>query len=160
MDGDALKALATIIRHRDLMRANLHAVASELERRAILHDESKLRPDELEGFVRINRTAREHPYGSAEYVESMTAEKGLDGCIGLHYSRNSHHPEHHPHERDMGWLDVIEMVLDWKAAADAYGHYGLRESLPKHRDRFDFSLGQWWLIEQVVGWIEEVPHAG
>jgi hypothetical protein len=46
------------------------------------------------------------------------------------------------------------MVLDWKAAADTYGKQTLRGSLPHHRERFAFAAAQWWLIEQVVEWIE------
>lgn len=154
MTNDELLALSTITRHRDAVRLNVQRLTHDLERRALAHDLSKLSPDEVEGFVRINQAAREHPYGSDEYIASMRREKGPDGCITLHFSRNSHHPEYHEHERDMGWLDLIEMVLDWKAAADTYGKATLREGLATHRQRLDFTEAQWWLIEQVVDWIE------
>lgn len=152
--GDAVRALATIARHRDLVRANVQRLTQELERRAIVHDASKLSVDEVEGFVRINAAARAHPYGSPEYVASMDSEKGPGGCITLHYARNSHHPEHHDCAAKMGFLDIIEMVLDWKAASDGYGKMTLRGSLPVHRGRFMFTTAQWWLIEQVVDFIE------
>jgi hypothetical protein len=154
VSGDELKALATIIAHRDAVRLNMQRLRHEIERRALAHDLTKISLDELGGFVRINRTAREHPYGSDEYRDSMEREKGEDGCITLHYARNSHHPEYHAQPADMGFLDVIEMVLDWKAAADTYGKQTLRGSLPHHRERFAFTAAQWWLIEQVVEWIE------
>lgn len=154
MSADELLALATIIRHRDTVRMNIQRLTQELDRRALTHDLSKLSKDEIGGFARINRAAREHPYGSPEYRESMRREKGPDGCITLHFSRNSHHPEFHADPQSMGFLDIVEMVLDWKAAADTYGQNTLREGLAVQRDRFAFSAPQWWLIEQVVEWIE------
>lgn len=157
MTEDGIKALATITRHRDMVRLNMQRLSQEIERRALTHDMTKLSPDELGGFVRINRAAREHPYGSDEYTASMEREKGEDGCITLHYARNSHHPEHHAKPLDMGFLDIIEMVLDWKAASDTYGKMTLRGSLPHHRERFLFTSEQWWLIESVVDWIEDAP---
>jgi len=156
-ETDGVKALATIVAHRDHVRLNMLALTNELERRALQHDLSKLSPTELEGFVRINRAAREHPYGSEEYRASMDAEKGPSGCITHHYERNSHHPEFFASPKDMGFLDIIEMVLDWKAASDTYGSMTLRGSLPHHRARFDFSDEQWWLIESVVAWIDPAP---
>lgn len=154
MSGDELKALGTIIAHRDAVRLNMQRLTHEIERRALAHDLTKLSLDELGGFVRINRAARQHPYGSDEYRDSMEREKGEGGCITLHYARNSHHPEHHAQPADMGFLDVMEMVLDWKAAADTYGKQTLRESLPVHKDRFRFTTEQWWLVMQVVEWVE------
>lgn len=154
MTKDELLALATIMRHRDALRLNAQRLIHELERRSLAHDLSKLSTDEIEGFVRINRAAREHAYGSEEYVESMRREKAPTGCITLHLSRNSHHPEFHENDRDMGWLDIIEMVLDWKAASDTYGKNTLRDGLAVHRERFEFTEAQWWLIEQVVDWLE------
>lgn len=154
MNRDELLTLATIIRHRDCLRANIQRLIHELERRSLRHDLSKLSTDEIEGFVRINKAAREHPYGSDEYRASMEREKGPEGCITLHFTRNSHHPEYHLQDEDMGFLDLIEMVLDWKAAADTYGKQSLKGSLPHHRERFLFTDEQWWLIEQVVDWLE------
>lgn len=153
-ERDDLKALATIIRHRDSVRLNVKLLTDELSTRALAHDLSKLAVDEVEGFARINSAAREHAYGSAEYKASMDSEKGPGGCIALHFSRNSHHPEFHASPRSMGFLDIIEMVLDWKAAADTYGKQSLREGMVHHRARFDFAPEQWWLIESIVDWIE------
>jgi len=155
MNDDQVLALATIIRHRDFVRLRLHRLVAELQRRAIAHDESKLTTDEILGFCRINRAAREHPYGSVEYNASMDSEKQPGGCISLHFSRNSHHPEFHGSADAMGFLDIIEMVIDWSAASATYGKTSLRDSLSKQRERFQFTDSQWWLIEQAVAWLEE-----
>lgn len=154
MSDDGIRALATIIRHRDMVRLNVKKLTDELSTRALAHDLSKLMVDEIDGFVKINKAARENAYGSPEYEASFRAAKEPGGCIALHFSRNSHHPEFHGHERDMGFLDLIEMVLDWKAASDTYGQNTLRGGLAVHRRRFEFEPEQWWLIEQVVDWIE------
>ena len=87
----------------------------------------------------------------------MKSEHGKDGCITLHFSRNSHHPEYYFNPADMGFLDIIEMVFDWNAAAKTYGTNTLSESLEVQRKKDigrTLTKEQWWLIEQVVEWIE------
>ena len=151
---DRFNALLTIMRHRETVAEHLHNLADYFRHRAREHDRSKLRLDEFAGFSRINRIAREHPYGTQEYEESMDTEKGPDGCITLHFSRNAHHPEYHGHEREMGLLDLMEMVADWKGAADTYGTNTLRDAMPVNRKRFDFDDWQWRVIELMVDWLE------
>jgi len=143
--------VATHLRHVSHLREALLRIQQDLEARAERHDRSKLGPEELPGFARINRAAREHPYGSDEYKDSLAREQCT---VDAHYRGNSHHPEHHASDREMGFLDVIEMVCDWQAAAKTYGKGGLLEdSLEINRKRFDFSDEQWWLIEQVAGFL-------
>jgi len=156
MNNEATTVLATLIRHRGYINASLEALACELRARGHLHDQSKLEPNELEGFIEINRVAREHGPGTPEYEAVL---RDAD-CIVEHFSKNSHHPEHHAATSDMGWLDIIEMVLDWKAAADTYGQRTLRGSLDYQRKRHDFSDSQWWLIMQVVDWVEPQVEPG
>ena len=156
-EEDQINALLTILRHREELQDGLHGLADELRRRARVHDRSKLQLDEFKGFSRINKTAREHPFGSDEYRKSMRTEQGPDGCITLHFKRNSHHPEYHPDPSKMNFLDTIEMVFDWNAAAKTYGTNSLSESLEVQRKKDigrTLSKQQWWLIEQVVEWIE------
>lgn len=152
--NDETKTIATITRHITLLRANMHTVTSALERRAILHDESKFRLDELGGFVRINAAAREHPYGSPEYKASLASENSPGGCIHTHYERNSHHPEHHANIEDMGLLDLIEMVCDWKAAADGYGNTPFWEGVNRQLHQRGFLEWQRNVIEEVAAIIE------
>ena len=145
------KTLATIMAHREIVADNLLGLSEEFTRRARRHDRSKLKLDELAGFVRINQVARAFPYGSTEYKESLKSENHASGCIALHNKRNSHHPEHHKAPEEMGLLDLMEMVCDWDAAAKTYGQSTLKESLVAQRKRFDrFTPHQWWLIEQLA----------
>ena len=170
---DAVQLLRTVAQHRDYVRVAIQRVTQELERRALAHDLSKLNEDEFAGFSRINRAAREHPYGSEQYRAGLRQEKPT---IDLHYSRNSHHPEFHrdqggkPDPTDpsvnigglcvagsMGFLDIIEMVCDWRGAYLGYGSQGSwQENMERQRKRYEgwFTVGQWWLINQVAGILE------
>ena len=152
---DEMKALLTIMRHRELVADHLHRLADYFRARAREHDRSKLMFDEISGFTRINATARQHPYGSDEYRESLASEKGPDGCITLHNKRNRHHPEHFNHDEAMNLFDLMEMVIDWKGASETYGNSTFQESLEIQRERFaDFDPWQWEVIDEMVAWIE------
>ena len=151
---DETKALVTIMRHREIVAGALVLLADQLRERGRVHDRSKLVEDELAGYVRINAVAREHPYGSPEYKESMRSEMGPDGCITKHFARNSHHPEYHDEALHMGWLDIIEMVIDWYAASQTYGTNTFADSVKVQRNRFAFTEEQWWLIDEVVEWLD------
>ena len=110
---DAFGLLRSYSRHRDYVRLALTVVGQACERRALIHDATKMLDDEFAGFSRINAAARIHKFGSPEYSEGMQRERGT---IDLHFSRNSHHPESGPQT----FLDVIEMVCDWWGARKGY----------------------------------------
>lgn len=165
MTEDKVQVLNTMVHHRIEVQAALLVLIQALERRSLVHDVSKFGADEFEGFARINRVAREHPYGSDEYRAALKAEKPT---IALHYSRNSHHPENWDgvitHERDgvgrslMGLLDLIEMVCDWYAAWRVYEgqrapekQCSWQDNLAKQRERFsDLTEAQWYVIDEVA----------
>lgn len=151
---DEMKALLTTMQHREAVADLLHNLADYFRARAREHDRSKLSLDEFGGFVRINHAARDNDYGSEEYMEALASEKGPEGCITLHYSRNPHHPEYHVSPSDMGLLDLIEMVIDWKGASIVYGRATMREGLKVHRERFAFADWQWQVIEEMVSILE------
>jgi hypothetical protein len=145
---DELKAVATIVRHREVLADCMEGLADELRARARRHDRTKFDLDQLSGFVKINAIARHHPYGSPEYKASL---RDVD-AVRIHQTKETHHPEYwedHPYE--MGFLDIIEMVFDWYAASRTYGQTDFRDSLEIQRKRFQgFTEGQWWLIDQVA----------
>jgi hypothetical protein len=136
---DAFGLLRSYIAHRAYLAEGVGLVAAALERRAVVHDLSKLKADEFAGFSRINAAARIHKFGTPEYAEGMQRERAV---IDLHFSRNRHHPERpallgeqaeadrglpddftYWNARDsarMNFLDVIEMVCDWWAARKGY----------------------------------------
>jgi hypothetical protein len=136
---DAFGLLRSYIAHRAYLAEAVGLVRTELDRRVVVHDLSKLKEDEFAGFARINAAARVHKFGTPEYQEGMDRERDV---IDLHFSRNSHHPERprllgEAAERERGlpddatywaahgaaqmsFLDVIEMVCDWWAARKGY----------------------------------------
>jgi Family of unknown function (DUF5662) len=166
---DLFKTLATIAQHRAYVASAMQWMADVLRHRASVHDLSKYRPDELEGFARINRAAREHPYGSAEYRASLKQEKPT---IALHYDRNDHHPEHWERPDHnigpgmMGVFALLEMVCDWWAAWKVYETHrkpedraSWQDNLERQRARFGETLAswQWHVIEDVAPLLEKAP---
>ena len=147
-----LDALLKIMRHRESLADSMIEIADHLRQRARVHDRCKLKPDQFIGFARIDQAEREHGYGSREFSRALRADSE---AIRTHVAESSHHPEHHAIVADMGWLDIIEMVCDWKAAADTYDRgLSLRDGLQAQFDRLDFTPAQQWLIRQVVDHID------
>ncbi len=162
---DGVQLLRSYLLHCRYVRRGINRVALALNERADCHDDSKLLADEFAGFSRINKAAREHPYGSPEYRAGLKQEKPT---IDLHYSRNSHHPEFYAaavpqrtelQAHQMSWLDLIEMVCDWRGAYLAYGSQGTwEENMDRQRERYKgwFKPEQWWLIDQLAAFVMAV----
>ena len=129
---------------------------SNLQNRLHMHDVSKLNDDEFEAVIHYQRLDG-LAYGSEEYKAKMDeirphTEKGWQ----LHTQRNSHHPEHHENTADMGFLDIIEMVCDWKGANATYNTSGqtFREGAEMCIQRNNFTAEQKWLIYQLIDFLE------
>lgn len=147
--NEETRALATILRHQKQVSFLLRELAREFERRADLHDQSKLQLDELGGFIEINRIAREHPFGSEKYNQSL---KDND-AIALHFSRNRHHPEYHRDGiEDMDFIDFVEMVCDWIAANQTYGTTSWEDTIAEQQRRFALMPWRLALIETIANW--------
>lgn len=113
--NEETKTLATILRHQKQVSFLLRELAREFEKRADIHDMSKLELDELEGFclLDIKRQHQKEEYGSKNYEEGI---KNID-AVKLHQSRNSHHPEYWANGvKDMSFSDLVEMLCDWEIA--------------------------------------------
>jgi hypothetical protein len=178
---DAFGLLRSFLAHRAYLAEGIGLIVAALERRAVVHDLSKLKDDEFAGFSRINAAARINKFGSPEYIEGMKRERAT---IDLHFSRNRHHPERpklmgEAAERDRGlpddatywsahtaaqmnFLDVIEMVCDWWAARKGYDDTrSWAESVKLNLDAKGKHLNehQRWLAESVAAMLErEIPH--
>jgi hypothetical protein len=148
------KFILTMIRHRENIDQAVKSITKGLEDRASTHDLSKLTESEAEGFVRINKIAREYDYGTDEYEESLQEELGDNGSITEHYDNNDHHPDHFDNLENMGFMEIIEMVCDWYSANKTYDNGDFMESVEHHKDKYDFTDEQWWLIEQVANYLE------
>jgi hypothetical protein len=104
--------LAHICRVQELLRV----VTAELGLRGLAHDASKLVEPEKSAYDRAVPEMQKHPYGSPE-LKAATAQLGP--ALQHHFAHNSHHPEHYSEGiAGMDLLDVVEMLCDWRAAAE------------------------------------------
>lgn len=146
MATEEIKTLLTILSHQVLVRTYLLRLAHQLEERALLHDLSKFSLDEFEGMVSLNSIARGQRLDSPGYKDTLRSE-----AIKLHWSRNSHHPEYHKDGiKDMSLLDLIEMVIDWRAASETYKRTSFGESLQIQKERFKMTEEQYRLIQLIA----------
>lgn len=104
-----------IEKHISLVRQHIQTFIQLLTRRALHHDESKLKEPELTWWKQIDKEPK-YPYGSPEYNAKMSRWSKL---FQYHYAHNRHHPEHYQFGvRDMTLIDMIEMLCDWLGYKD------------------------------------------
>lgn len=112
-------------------------MASELLKRAQVHDASKLEPPEVETFAIYTAKLKGSTYGSDEYKQFL---KEMKPALDHHYDHNSHHPEHYVNGVDgMDLIDLVEMFCDWKAAGMRHADGNLHTSIEKNTERFNLS---------------------
>ncbi len=132
-----MSAAEETLRHIRRVQDFLGILASELIRRAAVHDASKLESPEAEVFEEFTGKLRGCTYGSDEYKGFLAAMKP---ALDHHYAANSHHPEHYPDGiRGMTLLDVIEMLADWKAATERHADGSLAKSIELNQKRFGYT---------------------
>lgn len=127
------------VAHINRVQDLLNLAAEKLQYRGRIHDASKLEEPEKSAFDRLKALSLSGmAYGSEEYRACLRAEKP---AIQHHYKANSHHPEFYENGVDgMSLFDVLEMLLDWKAATERMKDGGdIRASLTINRDRFKLS---------------------
>lgn len=123
--------------HIDTVRVHLINVAMELLRRAMLHDDSKLKSPELEYFTKYTPKLADVTYMSDEYKKLL---EELQPALSHHYANNTHHPEQFKNGvNGMNIVDVVEMLCDWKAASMRHNDGDITESIKKNKGRFELS---------------------
>jgi hypothetical protein len=92
--------------------------ARQIVDRSKWHDKSKLEdPVEKALFDHWTPELRRLTFGSDEYKVALD---GMGEGVKRHYKANRHHPEHYENGvNGMTLVDLIEMVCDWQAAAQA-----------------------------------------
>lgn len=122
------------LQHKKMITDLMSQVITELLYRAAVHDNAKMEEPELSLFDTYTPKLSKSTYGSEEY---KTFLEGLKPALNHHYSRYRHHPEHFKNGcRDMNILDVIEMLVDWKAATLRHNDGNILKSLEINRTRF------------------------
>ena len=145
------------LKHIRAVRTNLLEVELNLSMRGMEHDLSKLEDPEKSAFDAIGPD--KPPYNTPEYEQMKEL---LGPALDHHYSVNDHHPEHHKNAagvgvgvRAMSCMAILEMLADWKAAAEREGKT-LAESLDINVKRFWISVDLEHVIKNTageLGWI-------
>lgn len=164
--------------HIDSVRQRIRVLIDNLQRRADVHDASKLRSPEKEIFDVMTPKLRGLTYGSDEYKASL---KEMGVALEHHYKNNSHHPEfygyaecdicfeRYPRDYDgrcvacghgtftlrpdvskMSLFDILEMLADWNAACMRHADGDYNESLRINKVRFNISDELHQIIMQTV----------
>jgi len=119
------------------VRIAMYEIADKLSDRGTDHDRSKLQSPEKEIFDEWTPKLKGTTYGSPEYAEML---KKIKPATDHHYSVNSHHPEHFEDGiRGMSLLDIIEMLVDWKAATLRHADGDIMKSIEINQGRFGYS---------------------
>lgn len=124
-------------RHIERVRNLLNEAARALIRRGELHDQTKLVSPEVEVFTEYTDALAASTYGSPEYLDHLRL---MAPALEHHYAHNRHHPEHHKHGvDDMNLIDILEMLVDWKAASERHNNGNILKSLEVNAERFSIS---------------------
>lgn len=124
-------------RHIERVRNLINLFVVKMLERAEKHDQSKLVSPELEYFAEYTDKLASLTYGSPEYKSSLAAIKP---ALDHHYANNSHHPEHYKNGvDDMSLLDMVEMLLDWKASSERHNDGNIHKSIEINGTRFNMS---------------------
>ena len=125
--------------HISRVRELCNQSASNLIRRGIVHDASKLVEPEKSAYDRVSQKLKDLKYGSEEYRAAL---REIKPALEHHYANNFHHPECWKNGvDDMSLLDLIEMLNDWKAATERMqaGTGNIDKSLEINAERFKIS---------------------
>ena len=130
----------------------------ELLDRSVGHDLSKTREPERAVYDEVVPQLRAATYGSAEY---RTLVDAMGEGLRHHYAHNRHHPEHFANGiNGMTLVDLVEMLVDWKAASERTAHGDFAASLTINRERFDVAPQLMDILVNTVrhfGWLAAEP---
>lgn len=143
-------ALATE-EHINMVNKIGNDVITKFSRRLHDHDESKLNSPEKEIFDEFTPKLKTSTYGSDEYKQFLLDMKP---ALDHHYSVNRHHPEYFEHGiNDMNLLDLLEMLIDWKAATLRHDDGDILKSLEINQKRFGYSNELKSLLLRTIGYM-------
>lgn len=127
------------LEHVSNVRYKILTVIEELTYRGINHDATKFLPPEKDAYDEFTESLKHLEYNSPEYKDVLDK---MRPAIDHHYQNNSHHPEHYLDGiNGMNLFDVIEMLMDWKAAGERHKDRptDIEKSLQINKDRFGMS---------------------
>lgn len=137
MSVEKYDSTAETLKHIKRVNELLIFASTELLKRAVIHDQSKLMEVEKTTFDEFTPKLKNTQFGSDEYKQFLVDMKP---ALENHYSENSHHPEHYPNGiNDFDLFDLIEMFLDWKASTERTASGDIMKSIQINKDRFQIS---------------------
>lgn len=143
-------SFADTARHIGIVRKYIRDdVVSNFLVRAEVHDKSSLQEPEKSFYDTWRPVLSAMQYNSPEYLEAI---KKLSPAIQHHYEANSHHPEHYPNGiNGMSLFDLIEMIIDWKAAIERKGtSEGVLDNFERSCQRFQIEPQLAQIIQNTV----------
>lgn len=104
-----------VLAHKVKIRFWMRDFAAQLEKRAEVHDNSKLDSPEKEIFDQWTPELKQRVFGTDYYKQALDS---MGEGVQHHYRVNRHHPEHFANGvNGMTLVDVVEMFCDWVSAA-------------------------------------------
>ena len=149
--------LATF-RHIETVRNYINLFVRELLSRGEHHDQTKLENFEAKLFEEVSHELRGLTYGSPEYAESL---KKLEPALKHHYANSRHHIPHFPNGIEgMMIIDVVEMLVDWKASSLRQNDGNILQTLKENQERYGICDQLMRIFENTFEWVdmEEVFH--
>lgn len=134
--GNYFKCYFGIFVHKVLVFYYCLKFCFVLIKRGIVHDFSKYRKCELDGFLKVVHKLKDSQYGSEEYFDLI---KEIKPNIEEHYKVNPHHPEYYGEKgiSGMNMHDLIEMWCDWQAAVKKHRDGNILNSVNHNEKRFE-----------------------
>jgi len=124
-------------KHIDRVKELIDEFRVDLKYSGVLHDRSKLTGIERDIFNKITPRLKTLTYGSDEYNASLVE---MGPALDHHYLFNSHHPEHYKNGIDgMNFIDIVEMLCDWKAATERHDNGNIMKSIEINTKRFNLN---------------------
>lgn len=145
---------AETMRHILTVRALIMEAIREFVNRADAHDVSKLGPPEVDTFTKYTDVLAKLTYGSDEYKACL---KEMQPALDNHYAHNAHHPEHHADGiMGMDLFDLLEMMLDWKAATLRHKNGDINRSIVVNTERYKIPEPLVQILKNTVDQIERM----
>ncbi len=134
----AYDSSADTLRHIKRVNELLGECSIELIRRGQIHDDSKLEEPEKAAFDIATPKLKDLVFGTPEYQQSLD---DLKPALDHHYANNSHHPQFYKNGiNGMDLFDLMEMLVDWKAAGERSLPKGnIFKSIDINKKRFEIS---------------------
>lgn len=129
---------ADTYKHIHRVRELINIAIKDLLDRSHKHDQCKLESPEVEAFTEHTEKLAASTFNSPEYNER---KKLMQPALDHHYANSRHHPEHYKNGvNDMTLFDVLEMLLDWKAASERHNDGNIRKSIEVNSDPKRFNI--------------------